>query len=126
MKILQTTRKIFKQLGISQQQAFENLTINFRFWVVFIGITTASTLTLLGLVIEANTFQEYSECFYGFITSFACIPLINVVIWKAFNMFKLIEKFEAIIAKRTHRQNMSNYFNFVHMKFFCLLMNSII
>lgn len=49
-------------------------------------------------LIEAKTFQEYSECFYALITTMYFESLLIVVIWKTSKIFKLMMDFEAVIA----------------------------
>ncbi|XP_031626848.1 uncharacterized protein LOC116343092 [Contarinia nasturtii] len=100
MKIFQTTRKIYEHLGVYQPQAFENHSISSNFWAASLVLLIAVISTLMCILTEARTMQEYSDCFYGLVTAIANLLFLIIIFWKASNMFKLIEEFEAVIEKR--------------------------
>lgn len=102
MKIFQTTRKVLKQLGMFQLKAFERHKIEIRFWASFFGMLTLIISTTICLIAEARTFQEYSDCFFGFSSALVCFSLSTEIWWNAFDMFTLIERFEAEIEKRMY------------------------
>ncbi|XP_031635350.1 uncharacterized protein LOC116348468 [Contarinia nasturtii] len=100
MRIFQTTRKIYEELGIYQPKAFENHSISVHFWAAFIVMVITFILTSMGYLIEAQTFEEFFDCFYGISTSFTWLSFLIVIILKASIMFKFIEELEAAIEKR--------------------------
>lgn len=102
MKIFNSTRKIYEILGVCQFRAFEKQSFEIRFWLNLIGITIGTILASTGFIFEANTFPQYTECFYGVITTSICTMNLLVILFRLRKMIELIEDFETTTTKRMY------------------------
>lgn len=52
------------------------------------------------ILFEAETFREYSECMYPLVTTMVNFGNLSVLVWKAVDIFKLIDRFESTFESR--------------------------
>lgn len=105
MKIFQSTQNSLKLLGIYRPMAFQLNHLlnrkNFGFLIFFVIFFIA---TVLNLVFEAKTFNEYSESFMGVAVGMGSVCLFTVCIWESVNIFQLIDDLENAIARSKYSE----------------------
>lgn len=99
MKLFQSIRNHASVLGIWQPQP--NVSIfNLRNSFILFAYILFLTLTSKFFISEAQTFKEYTDCFYVIATCALKITCFTVTLWKISNIFQLMENFENVVQER--------------------------
>lgn len=100
MKIFTTFQKASEKLGIYRPQSFQLFqTLNIKNFGILICFVFFSLATILYLISEAKTFDEYSESLLGFVVGISIVGCFIVIIWKTADIYRLIDNFERVITQ---------------------------
>lgn len=98
MKLLQSVREYFKNIGISYSNR-RDLPINWINLVYFIAFTQIILSRGAFIVLEAKTAIEFGLAFYTFVCGLATTAAVSIIIWKNENMFNILQNLEKFVEK---------------------------
>lgn len=112
MKIFRSLQKAMSVLRNqpSKPDQHESDSFNWKSLIAFIFILKYAILTIAALLFEANTFNDYAECFYPILTGLAVLSDFSVFIMKFEKTSRLIHNFEITIQKRECQRSIMSYF----------------
>lgn len=116
MKILQTYQKLLAFAIIRDKlmngrlataENVQNYPLSLRNVFPMLLLMLCIILSASYILIEAETFKQYSDCFYILVTSIANAGIFMILVWKRAEIFQLIDHLEIMIEKRKY------FFNFL-------------
>lgn len=109
MKILQTYQKLLAFAIIRDKlmngrlataENVQNYPLSLRNVFPMLLLMLCIILSASYILIEAETFKQYSDCFYILVTSIANAGIFMILVWKRAEIFQLIDHLEIMIEKR--------------------------
>lgn len=104
MKYFDSIKKSFAKVDIYDHQAFNQRSFNPFNLTIFVILTVNIFLSAISLVLEAETFGDYSESFYVTATLTIVFVFDEEFTRNFYNINELIANFEKTIQKRTYFQ----------------------
>lgn len=103
MKLFCFLQNRFKILGVYKRESFETSKIfNIRNSLSFFYSFLITILSGIYLVCETHNLNEKSNSLYSFTCIIAIVNGLAVMIWRAPNIYSLIESYEEVVNRRKH------------------------
>lgn len=99
MEILQTLRKYFALVGITENASIRKQWIIGKRVIILITFSSSVTANTIFFFYEAENFEEYTNCIHSIFTMIVCGIEFLLLISKTEKLFDFIKHFEEIIKK---------------------------
>lgn len=100
MKLFQSVRKFYENMGLYPLQTQQKCQFNPRIFCILLIMSLFFVSMMDTFLFEATTITEYAESFYGSLTVLACIMNFLTSFWKTTNIYTFIEKLEKFVENR--------------------------
>lgn len=99
MQLFRRVRTFYKTLGVCSLPSNQTYLFNKKIFMIYLNIALVNIAGIEFLRHDATSVADYGKSFYGSVTQFGCLCGFITTIWQMRNILKLIEKYEAFVAK---------------------------